>query len=180
MFPPGERRRPLTRSATPGVNGTEGVPEDAFIMPDEPLPREDEPSADDAFFEPEAWNSAKAAELADEAFIDPDTPIVRSEPPNTPDDFERVVSGRTPLMLDSVMITGIGDDAHLGDDDLVPDDGVEGHVRDLARYVERLGDALRLRGEAGLRTTPDMTGFEATLRAFCLGYLTRVREEKGS
>jgi hypothetical protein len=53
-------------------------------------------------------------------------------------------------------------------------------VRELTRSIERLGDALRLRGEVGLRTTADMTRFEATLRAYCVGYLTRVREEEGS
>jgi hypothetical protein len=179
MFPPGDRRRQVTRSAAPGLNGTEGVPEDAFIMPDEPLRRDDERPSDDPFG-PEVWSSAKAAELVDEAFIDPDTPIVRREPPKTPADFERVVRGRTPLKLEDVQVTGIGDDAHLEDDDLVPDDGVERHVRELTRSIERLGDALRLRGEVGLRTTADMTRFEATLRAFCVGYLTRVREEEGS
>jgi hypothetical protein len=179
MFPPGDRRRQVTRPATPGLNGTDGVPEDAFIMPDEPLPRDEERPTDDPF-EPEVWSSAKAAELVDEALISPDAPIVRREPPKKPADFERVVRGRAPLKLDDVTVTGIGDDAHLEDDDLVTDDGVERHVRELTRYIERLGDALRLRGEAGLRTTADMTRFEATLRAYCVGYLTRVREEEGS
>jgi hypothetical protein len=183
MFPPGDRRRTMSHPSTHGLSGDDGrVPEDAFIMPDEPMPRDDDQSTGDAFFEPEAaWSGAKAAELVNEAFIDPDAPIVRREPPKKPADFEEMVRRRPSLDMNEVVVTGIGDDAHLDDEDLLgPDAVVERHVREVTRYVEKLGDALRLRGEAGLRTSSDMTGFEVTLRAYCVGYLTRVREEETS
>jgi hypothetical protein len=77
--------------------------------------------------------------------------------------------------LEDVLVTGIGDDPHL-EDELDTGGPADPHLEGIARAVERLARALRQRGEPGLRTTPDMTPFEATLRAYCLGYLTRARE----
>jgi hypothetical protein len=135
------------------------VPEDAFFMPEE----SDGSGGSGSWLAPEP-------EFADDALIDPDAPIVRREPPRTPEDFEEVVRR-------DVVVTGIGDDPHLDDDDLVPEPDVEVHVREMARAIQRLGDALRLQGEVGLRITPDMNRFEVTLRAYCVGYLTRAREQ---
>jgi hypothetical protein len=50
------------------------------------------------------------------------------------------------------------------------------HLPELVRMVQRLADGLVARGEAGLRTTPGMTPFEATLRAYCVGFLAAARE----
>jgi hypothetical protein len=48
-------------------------------------------------------------------------------------------------------------------------------VADLVRRVTALADSLREKGEAGLRSTPEMTRFETTLRAYCVGYLAGLR-----
>ena len=48
---------------------------------------------------------------------------------------------------------------------------------ELTEAVGKLAQALRHRGEAGLRTTPDMGRFDATLRAYCIGYLAGRRAE---
>jgi predicted component of type VI protein secretion system len=48
-------------------------------------------------------------------------------------------------------------------------------VLDLTQRMERLAQALRQRGEAGLRTDPEMDRFDATLRAYCVGYLAGRR-----
>ena len=50
------------------------------------------------------------------------------------------------------------------------------HVAGLVKQVGRLADALRDQREAGLRTTADMSRFESTLRAYCVGYLVAQRE----
>lgn len=59
----------------------------------------------------------------------------------------------------------------------VTDDG-DPSVADLVLRIGRLADALRDRGEAALETTPDMSRFEATLRSYCVGYLTGRRESQ--
>ncbi len=49
-------------------------------------------------------------------------------------------------------------------------------VAELIARVGRLAEALGERGEAGLRATPGMSRFEATLRAYCTGWLAARRE----
>jgi len=51
------------------------------------------------------------------------------------------------------------------------------HVAELVDAIVRLGEALQRRGEAGLRTSPEMSRFDATLRAYCVGYLAGRRAE---
>ena len=75
-------------------------------------------------------------------------------------------------------VTGIGNDPHLGPEDLVQ--GGDPHVRELTVTLAKLAEALRRRGEAGLRVTPDMSRFESTLRGYCLGYLVGRRAEDGA
>lgn len=125
---------------------------------------------------------ADAGDVPADAFISPDEPFVRAGSRFAPDAF---ISPDEPLPArhrdegvdpDDVVVTGIGDDPHLGKEDAGvsrPDDPA---LADLIARVGRLADALRDRGEAGLRTTPDMTRFEATLRAYCVGYLAARRE----
>lgn len=138
------------------------VPEDAFIDPDEPIVRDDSP-------------------IADDAFIDPDEPIVRTRPPAKPEDFEEVVRGASSeggdddFDPDEVVVTGIGDDPHLDELKAVRQYG-DRFVSELVEKVGFLADQLRSRGEAGLRTDPDMSRFEASLRAYCTGYLAGRRE----
>ena len=51
-------------------------------------------------------------------------------------------------------------------------------VADLAARVGRLANGLRDKGEAALRATSDMSTFEATLRAYCAGYLAAKRDRE--
>ena len=147
-FPPDERGAKYRRSlrtplGEPGPaqrvgpdSGEPGVPDEAFISPDEPIVRE-------------------GSRIAPDAFIFPD------EPAPDPGPGEGVV-------------TGIGNDSHLDEEDSTPADP---HVAGLVLQVGRLADALRDHGEAGLSTTADMSRFEATLRAYCVGYLVAQRGE---
>jgi hypothetical protein len=48
---------------------------------------------------------------------------------------------------------------------------------EVVEAVRKLAEALGRKGEAGLRTTPSMSRFEATLRAYCVGYLAGRRAE---
>lgn len=179
MFPPGARR-PRPRRATSPVASTEddGVPHDAFILPDDvaapswaagrrgdALPQVDLPEVEaapgqDAFLEPEPM--AVGGETAEPA-------------------FEDMVLGSAFVDLDDVLVTGIGDDPHLEDEGLP---GLETfrdiHLAELVRALDRLAGTLRSRGEVGLKATRGMTRFEATLRAYCVGYLAGVRESAES
>jgi hypothetical protein len=143
-FPPGHRMqaRPRHRAERSG-GGAEGVPDDAFISPDEPITR-------------------SGSRIAAGAFISPDEPI----------------PSRDHVDPDQVMVTGIGDDPHLGREELPTAQKNDPELADLALRVRRLADALEYRGEAGLRTTADMNRFEATLRAYCVGYLAAQRETR--
>jgi hypothetical protein len=49
---------------------------------------------------------------------------------------------------------------------------------EVSEAVAKLAEALRRRGESGLRATPEMTRFEATLRSYCVGYLAGRRAEE--
>jgi hypothetical protein len=134
MFPPGSRRLQVRAEPRhPEPDGDEGVPDDAFIMPDEPI-RRSEPAA------AEAWSAPP----------EPEEPVT---------------------------VTGIGERPPLARGDLAPAASTEGdpHVAEVMRVVKRLADALAAHGEAALRTTPDMTPFEATLRAYCVGFLAAER-----
>lgn len=177
MFPGGAPPRPAPppppqAAAEPPLeileaDGLDGVPSDAFILPDEPIRRSDPDEAPDA------------AATFDEALIDPDAPIVRQAPPRLPDDWERVLRGGGED--EEGVVTGIGDAADEALEEelalLAAADG-DPHVSELIRAVRRLADGLAARGEAGLRSTPEMSRFETTLRAYCVGYLTRAREEE--
>ena len=150
-FPPGQRsahRRNVRLSDAGQAGGEEGVPDDAFISPDDPIVR-------------------TGTRIASDAFISPDEPIARRDPLDTGDDD---------LGADEGMVTGIGDDAHLGRRELALTSYADEHVADIVMKVGRLADALRERGEAGLKTTPDMSRFEATMRAYCVGYLAAQRD----
>jgi hypothetical protein len=151
-FPPGARTlgHRVRRSAEirglqpePQPESGEGVPDDAFISPDDPIVR-------------------SGSRIAPGAFISPDEPL----------------PSRDQLDPDEVVVTGIGDDPHLSPADLAVARYTDPHVADLVQRVGQLADALREKGEAGLRTTPEMSRFEATLRAYCVGYLAAQREPR--
>ena len=148
-FPPGERGAKYSRTirtplgepdpAQRGGAGTgkPGVPEEAFISPDEPIVRE-------------------GSRIAPDAFISPDEPIPEEGPGEG-------------------VVTGIGNDAHLEEVD--PNSRHhDAALADLVAQVGRLADDLRDHGEEGLSATAEMSRFEATLRAYCVGYLVAERE----
>lgn len=108
----------------------------------------------------------RTPQQADEAFIPPDAPIVRTSPPEPPKDFERVMTGQPGATPDAA---GSATD-HAG-----PKRFDDPAVADLVERVGTLADSLRQKGEAGLRATPEMSRFEATLRAYCVGYLAGLR-----
>ncbi len=111
----------------------------------------------------------------DDAFISPDAPIVRDGAPRAPDDFERIMGTGDE---DEVQVTGIGDDTHL---DVTGGAGAprpsDPWVAHLLEALEALTGSVRQKGEAGLRTSPSMSRFEATLRGYCVGYLAGLRED---
>jgi len=118
----------------------------AFISPDEPLP--------------------KRSEFPEDAFISPDAPI------------ERVAAAvdAAEQDADEVVVTGMGNDAHLEPEDLAM--AGDPHVMEVSEVVSRLAADIKRKGEAGLRATPDMGRFEATLRGYCVGYLAGRRAEE--
>jgi len=125
----------------------------ALIHPDDPIPQ-------------------RTGDVPDHAFISPDEPI-RQRAPHSGTLVREVIDP------DEVVVTGIGDDAHMDPDELAA--GFDPHVLEVVDQVGKLAEALKRRGEAGLRSTPEMTRFEATLRAYCVGYLAgrRAADEEG-
>lgn len=173
-FPPGTRRHQMRRREQRAAQ--EGMDE-AFISPDEPMPQRD--GLDKAFISPdeplpnrssgegEGAEEDAAGQTSDEAFISPDDPIPQRKP----------VQGAT-ATAEEVTVTGIGSDAHLGPEEMRA--AGDPHVMELVEKVGKLAQALRQKGEAGLRADPDMDRFEATLRSYCVGYLAGRRAEDGS
>jgi hypothetical protein len=125
----------------------------AFILPDDPIPD-------------------RAGNVPDDAFSSPDDPIRRRAPRTSTLDPHEVD-------LEEVVVTGIGDDAHMDADELAL--GFDPHVLDVVDKVGKLAEALKRKGEAGLKATPEMTRFEATLRSYIVGYLAgrRAADEEG-
>lgn len=76
------------------------------------------------------------------------------------------------------VVTGMGDDPHLARKGLVSAD--DPHLLEVIGVVERLAEALKRKGRAGLKVPPRSSHFEATLRAYCLGYLTGRRADDES
>ena len=126
----------------------------AFILPDDPIPE-------------------RAAAGSDAgAYISPDEPIRRRAP---------LTSTITQVDVDlgDVVVTGMGDDAHMEAAELAL--GFDPHVLEVVDTVGKLAEALKRKGEAGLKATPEMTRFEATLRSYIVGYLAgrRAADEEG-
>ena len=128
-------------------------------------------------FPPGARRSAKPRTPAkpddmSSAFISPDAPIPQRPP--------RIATTATEDEdADEGVVTGMGDDAHMDPTELML--GFDPHVLEVVDKVAKLAEALKQRGEAGLRSTPDMSRFEATLRSYCVGYLAgrRAEDEEG-
>jgi hypothetical protein len=101
---------------------------------------------------------------ADLALIEPDEPLPTRYP--LPDGEGQAEEG---------IATGIGDDAHLDPSAWAAE--TDPYLGDLTAAVSKLAEALKRRGEAGLHAAPSMSRFEATLRAYCVGYLAGRRAE---
>ena len=153
-FPPGTRKHLHRTSdvpdtaAPPAETGDEG-----FISPDDPIPTRADP-VQQAFISPDEPIPERVIELA-EAF--------RDDPPPDVDEEGEVV--------------GMDFDAHTAPEEMIGGGGGDPHVTELVGMIARLAEALKLRGESGLRTLPAMSRFEATLRSYCVGYLAGRRAE---
>ncbi len=122
---------------------------DGFISPEDPLP--------------------ERSSSVDEAFISPDEPLPHRE-------LRSGGGSDLPAFdVEEAVVTGIGDDAHLDPIELVA--AGDPHVMELIEKVGKLAEALRTKGEAGLKITPEMDRFESTLRGYCVGYLAGRRAE---
>jgi hypothetical protein len=159
-FPPGSRKHvhPNSNAAATAPVSTGGTPEDAFISPDDPMPARSD-AVDGAFISPDDPMPKRQPDAVFDAFISPDDPM----PERSEDEEEEGV------------VTGMSSDPHMDPEELVT--GGDPHVIELMGAVGRLAEALKRKGEAGLRSLPQMTRFEATLRSYCVGYLAGRRAE---
>ena len=119
---------------------------------------------------------ASSSGSPDVTLISPDDPMPERRPDAvlgafiSPDDPMPVRAER-----EEGVVTGMGSDPHMDPEELVT--GGDPYVIELIGTVGRLAEALKRKGEAGLRASPQMTRFEATLRSYCVGYLARRRAE---
>lgn len=155
-FPPGARRREIRR----GPGDAREELGDAYISPDEPMPPRRTPPGD-AFISPDEPPPAPS-DITKEAFIFPEASEARTSTSDAPE-------------TDEVEVTGMGSDAHMSPQELVA--GGDPYVMELMEQVAKLAESLKRRGEAGLHASPEMSRFEATLRAYCVGYLAGRRAE---
>lgn len=157
-FPPGSRKHAHTNSgrARAPSRSPEGVSDEAFISPDDPMP-ERQSTMGEGFISPDDPMPDRRPDPVFDAFISPDDPMPSREE------------------LEEGVVTGIGDDPHLDPEELAS--AGDPHVIEVTGAVERLTAALKQKGEAGLRATPRMSRFEATLRAYCVGYIAGRRAE---
>lgn len=168
-FPPGKRKLHVRRRDRRGEAAA--TLDDALISPDEPLPERAEGAdiPDDAFISPDDPIERVARAADDDAFISPDEPL-------PPRQEAAAVAVEEEIDAEEIRVTGIGDDDHMDPEELAL--GGDPHMMEISEAVSKLAAAIRSRGEAGLRATPDMTRFETTLRAYCVGYLTGRRAEE--
>ncbi len=153
-FPPGMRKHARRNHGPPDpIEAADPAPRDdaAYISPDEPLPPRLDPIG--------------------AAFISPDEPLPERKVELHPDFLGDV----TQEAGEQGIVVGMDMEAHIHELEDAVSYSVDPHVADLAAAVVKLGEALRIHGEIGLRATPDMTRFEATLRAYCVGYLAGRR-----
>jgi hypothetical protein len=150
-FPPGQRRH-IHRNSAPSGNHVEPDDEVGLISPDDPMPLRRDP--------------------IEQAFISPDDPIPERRIELTPEFAE--FARPTPADGEGEVVS-MDLDAHTDPIDVVSSG--DPHVMELVDAIAKLAEALKRKGEAGLRTKPHMTRFEHTLRAYCVGYLAGRRAE---
>ena len=156
-FPPGSRKHVHRNSSSPAASKALGD-DDAFISPDDPMPARRD-AVEQALISPDDPLPERPDAIGD-AFISPDDPM----PDRT--EAEEQEDG---------VVTGMSYDEHLDPEELVI--GGDPHVMELVEAVTKLAEALKRKGEAGLRTMPGMSRFDATLRSYCVGYLAGRRAE---
>ncbi|MDA0330228.1 MAG: hypothetical protein O2958_14635 [Gemmatimonadetes bacterium] len=149
-FPPGTRKRVQKDAPPSSPKLYEPEPgESAFIAPDDPMPERIDAIAR-AFISPGDPMPERKIELAF-AF--------RQEESVDPDEEGQVV--------------GMDLNPHTGPDEVAS--GGDPHVLEVMRAVAKLAESLKRRGEAAFRSAPEMSRFEATLRAYCVGYVAGRR-----
>jgi hypothetical protein len=166
-FPPGSRKH-ITNNSSGHVDSSDLG--GAFISPDDPIPERDH-SVEDAIISPDDPIPARVDSVVDAttpsgssgAFISPDEPI----PPR--DTVSTGPGGVPQFETEGGVVTGIGMDDHTDADELAS--AGDPYVIELVEKVGKLAEALRSKGEAGLRSAPGMDKFETTLRGYCVGYL---------
>jgi hypothetical protein len=159
-FPPGTRRKVHKNSTGPHKPSAEHVEGDAFISPDDPFPPRNDKVAN-AFISPDEPLPPRSDHLAG-AFLSSEDALP--------------LHGSIPAHEDEGVVTGMGSDPHLDPEELATGGG-DPYVMEVAHAVRKLAAVLSRKGEAGLRSTPDMSRFEATLRAYCVGYIAGRRAE---
>jgi len=112
-------------------------------------------------------------ELGD-AFILPDEPMPPRETLSE-EAFKSVDATAQMPGDDEGEVMGMGSDTHMSPEELVA--GGDPYVMELVEQVAKLAESLKRKGEAGLHASPEMSRFEATLRAYCVGYLAGRRAE---
>ena len=166
-FPPGSRKHAHRSAGAPKVDA---VPrpvdgESAYISPDDPMPVRTDKVAS-AFILPDDPMPVRRPDAMSGAFISPEDPLPKREPLGV---------RRTMGKPEEGVVTGLGSNAHMERAELVA--AGDPHVMELMEAVGKLAQALKRKGEAGLRSSPDMSRFDVTLRAYCVGYLAGRRAE---
>jgi hypothetical protein len=121
---------------------------------------------------PSGDRAHSAGDPMSQAFISPDEPLPERKLELTPEFAKPAVQ---PTEGNEGEVVGMDLDPHTSPIEVVW--GGDPHVMELVESVNKLAEALRRRGEAGLRAEPSMSRFEATLRAYCVGYLAGRRAE---
>jgi len=162
-FPPGSRRK-LSRSSSAQSPAPEDPPAGGggTIFPDDPMPPRSEPLP---FISPDDPMPPRRAQ-AETGFVAPDEKLPVIDPD---EELEYVVEEEE----DDGLVTGMGFDPHLDPSELVT--GGDPYVMEVSEAVRKLARALEQKGEAGLHASPAMGRFEATLRAYCVGYIAGRR-----
>ena len=172
-FPPGSRKHLSNNNSVPVESAGLG---DAFISRDEPMPERDR-SVEDAIISPDDPMTERkeiielkvSSDDVGGAFISPDDPM-------PPRDTIIARTGELPQFgTEGVVVTGMGMDDDMEAEELAS--AGDPYVVDMVQKVGKLAEAIRAKGEAGLRSTPEMDRFEATLRGYCVGYLAGRRAE---
>ena len=103
-------------------------------------------------------------------------PFISPDDPMPPRDTIIARTGELPQFgPEGGVVTGMGVDADMEAEERAS--AGDPYVMDMVQKVGKLAEAIRAKGEAGLRSTPEMDRFEATLRGYCVGYLAGRRAE---